>query len=155
MKKIVIALDYSPMAEKVAELGYAFAKAMNAQVILLHVVSDYTYYSSLDYSPIMGYDSFSSLSSIQLATIDGLKDEAKNFLDRTKEHLGDAAIQTEVSDGDFADAIMDTAKKLNADIIVLGTHSRSGIEKMLVGSVTEKILRHSTIPLFVIPSRES
>ena len=53
MKKILIALDYNPSAEKIAEAGYALAKATNAAVILMHVVADPVYYSNLDYSPIM------------------------------------------------------------------------------------------------------
>jgi nucleotide-binding universal stress UspA family protein len=43
MKKILIALDYNPTAQQVAETGYKLAKSMNAKVLLLHVVADYTY----------------------------------------------------------------------------------------------------------------
>jgi nucleotide-binding universal stress UspA family protein len=50
MKKILIALDYNPSAQKVAETGYTLAKAMNVKAILLHVISDITYYSSLNYA---------------------------------------------------------------------------------------------------------
>jgi nucleotide-binding universal stress UspA family protein len=49
MKKILIALDYNPTAERIAKTGYEMAKSMNAEVTLLHVIADYTYYSSLDY----------------------------------------------------------------------------------------------------------
>lgn len=59
MAKVLIALDYNPSAQKVAEAGFNLAKAMNAQTILLHVTSDATYYSSLNYSPIMGFGAFS------------------------------------------------------------------------------------------------
>lgn len=55
MKKILIAIDYNPTATGIAESGYSLAKSMNAEVILLHVVADYTYYSSLDYSPVLGF----------------------------------------------------------------------------------------------------
>jgi len=48
-------MDYNPSAQKIAETEYALANAINAQAILLHVSSDFTYYSSLDYSPIMGF----------------------------------------------------------------------------------------------------
>lgn len=64
MKKILIALDYDPSAQKIVEEGYALAKSINAQVILLHTISDAAYYSSLNYSPIIGYDSFSNLDII-------------------------------------------------------------------------------------------
>ena len=46
MKKILIALDYNPTAQKIAETGFSLAKAMNAQVVLLHVIADPVYYSS-------------------------------------------------------------------------------------------------------------
>ena len=50
IKKVLIALDYNPTAQKVAETGYSISKAMNAEVILLHVISDPVYYSSIEYS---------------------------------------------------------------------------------------------------------
>lgn len=154
MEKVLIALDYNPTAQKIAELGFNFAKRMNAQIILLHVISDATYYSSPEYSPIMGFSGFSSLNMVQSGTADELKKTAQNYLDKTKQHLGDETIQTEVKDGDFGDAIIKTAKKLNVDVIVLGTHSRRGLDKILMGSVAEKVLHHSTIPLFIIPVKE-
>jgi len=58
IKKVLIALDYNPTAQKVAEAGFSVAKTMNAEVILLHVVSEPVYYSSEEYSPIMGSNGF-------------------------------------------------------------------------------------------------
>lgn len=153
MKKVLIALDYNPSAQKVAEAGYALAKAMNAQTILLHVTSDATYYSSLNYSPIMGFGGFSNSYIVETDTLEEIKKAAKIFLDKSKEHLGDDKIETVVKDGDFAETILSTAKELNADIIVMGTHSRRGLDKILIGSVAEKVLRHSCIPLFIIPTK--
>ena len=62
-------------------------------------------------------------------------------------------IETVVSNGDFAETILKTATKLNVDIIVMGTHSRRGLEKILMGSVAEKVLRYSLIPMFIIPTK--
>lgn len=154
MKKILIALDYDPAAQQIAETGYALAKAMNAQVVLLHVTSDYVYYSSLDYSPILGYDSFSNLGALQTNTIDELRKAATNYLETTRQHLGDNSIQTVVKDGDFGEVILQTARELDIDIIVMGSHGRRGLDKMLMGSVAEKVLRHSSIPLFIIPTKK-
>ena len=151
MKQVLIALDYNPSAEKVAETGHRLAKSMDAEVVLLHVVSDFKYYASLNYSPIMGFDSFSNV--IETEGSGELKRIAQNYLDSTKKHLDDPTIKTSVKSGDFARTIMDTAKELGADIIVMGTHSRRGIEKILLGSVAENVLNHSTIPLFIIPTR--
>ncbi|MBL0309665.1 MAG: universal stress protein [Bacteroidetes bacterium] len=151
MKKILIALDYNPSAQKVAETGYQLAKSMDAKVILLHVTSDFKYYSSLNYSPIMGFDSFSNM--IETEGSDELKRMAQNYLDSSKKHLNDETIQTTLRSGDFAKAILDTAAELKADVIVMGTHSRRGVEKILLGSVAEQVLNHSSIPLFIIPTR--
>lgn len=151
MKKILIALDYNPSAQKVAEVGHQLAKSMKARVTLLHVISDFKYYSSLNYSPIMGFESFSNAVETEGAM--ELKRVAQNYLQSSKEHLVDETIQTTVRSGEFAKTILDTAKELEADIIVMGTHSRRGLEKILVGSVAEQVLNHSLIPLFIIPTR--
>ena len=153
MKKVLIALDYDPTAQKVAETGYRLAKAMNARTALLHVISDPTYYSSLNYSPIMGFGGFSSVDTIQSDTTEELEKVAQNYLDTSKKYLGDEMIETVVKNGDFGETILQTATDLNADIIVLGTHSRRGWDKILMGSVAEKVLRHSLIPLFIIPTK--
>jgi nucleotide-binding universal stress UspA family protein len=154
MKKILIALDYDPTAQKVAEEGYEFAKTMGAEVTLLHVISDAVYYSSTDYSPIMGFTGYMNTNPLDLNTIEVLKDASLKFLDKTRNHLGDTNIQTMVAEGDFADAILATAKSVHADIIVLGSHSRKWLENIVMGSVTEEVLRHTTIPLFIIPTKK-
>ena len=63
-------------------------------------------------------------------------------------------IQTEITTGDAAESIIETAKILNADIIVMGSHSKKWLEKILMGSVTEKVLHHTTIPLFFLLGRD-
>lgn len=155
MKKVLIAIDYNPTAQNIAKKGYELAKSMNAQIILLHVVADYTYYSSLDYSPIMGFDSFSNLGILQTNTIVELQNAAHDYLEKTKAYLGDDNMQTIVKDGDFGQAIVDAAKELEVDVIVLGSHSRRGLEKILMGSVAENVLRNSPVPLFIIPVTEN
>ena len=153
MKKILIALDYNPSAEKIAERGYALAKATGAEVILMHVVAEPVYYSTLDYSPIMGYTGFSSPEMLLMADETEVKKASQDFLNQSKIHLGDESITTVVGEGDCAEAIIRTAISLNVDIIVMGTHSRRGLDKILMGSISEKVLHHSEIPLFIIPTK--
>ncbi|HEV2832218.1 MAG TPA: universal stress protein [Hanamia sp.] len=155
MKKVLIALDFDPSAQRIAETGYELAKSMNARAILLHVVADATYYSSLNYSPIMGFDSFSNLDIVQTDAVTGLKEAAQNYLDKSKHYLGDETIETIIKDGDFGEGILEAAKEMKADIIVMGTHSRSGLDKILMGSVAEKVLHKSSIPLFIIPTKNA
>ena len=154
MKRVLIALDYDPTAQKVAEMGYTLAKTLGAEVTLLHVIADATYYSSLEYSPITGFMGFDASDISHLIESDGLKNASQHYLDKSKKHLGDDTIKTLVKEGDFADAILKTAKDLHADIIVMGSHSRRWLEEILIGSVTEKVLHHTSIPLFIIPTKK-
>jgi nucleotide-binding universal stress UspA family protein len=154
LKKVLIALDYDPTAQKVAETGFSLAKTMGAEVILLHVISDPVYYSSTEYSPIMGFDIYSEMVPLQLDSIEGLKKASQHFLNKTKSHLGDTTILTVVKEGDFAESILKTAKGLHADIIVIGSHSRKLLENIVMGSVTEKVLHNTSVPLFIIPTKK-
>ncbi len=154
MKKILIALDYDPTAQKVAKEGFSIAKCMGAEVTLLHVISDRVYYSSLEYSPIMGLNGDMDLGLLELDSVDGLKKVSLHFLDKLKNHFGDKTAQTLVEEGDFAESILKTAKDLHADIIIMGSHSRKWLEEILMGSVTENVLHHTSIPLFIIPTKK-
>ena len=151
MKTILIALDNNVGAQKVAASGYELSEALHAHTILMHVTSDSTYYSSLNYSPIMGFDVYSNSDVEQTNAVEELKRTAQDYLDNAKLSLGDETIETILKEGDYAENILQTAKEVNADIIVVGTHSRKGLDKVLLGSIAEKVLRNSTIPLFIIP----
>jgi nucleotide-binding universal stress UspA family protein len=154
MKKVLIALDYNPTAQKVAEQGFSLAKAMNAEVTLLHVISDPVYYTAEEYSPIMGFDGFMQTGQMQLNNIDSLKKASLHFLDQSRKHLGDKSIQTLVEEGEYAESILGAAKVMHADVIVMGSHSRKWLENIVMGSVTEKVLRNTSIPLFIIPTKQ-
>ena len=153
MRKVLIALDNSPAAQKIAETGCGLARAMKARVILLHVVPDPPYYTSLNYSPITGFESQSLSEVAETDASEELKIIAQNYLNKSKLHVGDGMIETVVKKGDFAETILKTAVDLNVDLIVMGTHGRRGLEKLLTGSVAEKVLHHSLVPVFIIPTR--
>jgi len=154
IKKVLIALDYNPTAQKVAEVGFSMAKSMNAEVVLLHVIADSVFYSTSGYSPIMGFNGFVNVSPTVL-DIEGLKNASLEYLDKSKQHLGDKTIQTMVKEGDFAETILETAKEVHADIIVVGSHSQKWLENILMGSVTEKVLHLTSIPLFIVPTKKN
>ena len=154
MKKVLIALDYDPTAQKVAEAGYSLAKTLGAETILLHIISDPVYYSSTQYSSMTGPSGKMDIGQLQLDSMDGLKKAAQHFLELSKNHLGDPAIRTLVKEGDFAESILKAAQDLHADVIVMGSHSHKWLENIVMGSVTEKVLHHTPIPLFVIPTKK-
>src|SRR5680860_1277080 len=144
MKKVLITLDYDPTSQKVAERGFTMAKAMHAEIILLHVIS----------KPVLYYTSYVGMVPQQIKNVDELKTVAQKFLKKTKNDLGDGTIKTLIKEGDTAESILESAKKLKVDIIVLGTHSRKWLENILLGSVAESVLEHSTFPLFIIPTKK-
>jgi nucleotide-binding universal stress UspA family protein len=151
MKKVLIALDNNADAQKVAATGYELSQALHARAILMHVTTGIAYYSSLNYSPITGFDAFSNLDVEQTNAGDELKRRAQDYLDNAKLSLADETIETVLKEGGYAENILQTAKEMKADIIVIGTHSRKGLNKVLLGSVAEKVLHNTTIPLFIIP----
>jgi nucleotide-binding universal stress UspA family protein len=154
MKKVLIALDYDPTAQKVAETGFSLAKTMGAEAILLHVISDPLNYASLQHMTIMGYTGQEEIIPLEIESIDKLKETSQDFLDKSKLHLGDKTIQTMVKEGNIPESILKTAKDLSVDVIVMGSHSRKWLEKIIMGSVAEKVLLHTTIPLFIIPTKK-
>jgi nucleotide-binding universal stress UspA family protein len=155
INKVLIALDYNPSAQKVAEEGARLATAMQARIALLHVVADATYYSSVQYSPIMGLESFGASGLLSQETSDEIKKAAEGFLDTTRQYIGVPGADIVVEEGDFADSILEVAQRTGAGVIVMGTHSRRGLDKILMGSVAEKVLRHTTVPTYIIPTRET
>jgi nucleotide-binding universal stress UspA family protein len=154
--KILIALDYDPTAQKVAEQGHSLAKAMAADITLLHVISDPVNFNSVGHVTVMGFAGYpeTELGNLQVDSEVALKKAAMQYLHKTRQHLGDKTIHTIVKGGDFAETILETANELHIDIIVLGSHSKKWLESVIMGSVSEKVLQQSTIPLFIVPTKK-
>lgn len=148
MKKICIALDTSPSAVKIARIGYEYALALNAEIVLVHVVYDSSLYVA-DYDPIMQYDGFLIRSKMELTG--DIKEEAKRFLTSTAKFLGEPDLEIKVLDGNIHEQILKFAKIWDSDLIVLGTHSHNALESVMLGNIATKIIKHSKIPLLVIP----
>jgi len=150
MKRVLITLDYDPTAQKVAESGFAMAKAMGSEVTLLHVMV----------SPVMYASAYANMGAWQIDTIDTaegmeiIQTGSHNLLEKAKKHLGDKTIKTIQKEGDTAEMILQTASEMNADCIVMGSHSQKWLENIIMGSVTEEVLRKSTVPLFIVPTKK-
>ncbi|MBN1183640.1 MAG: universal stress protein [Bacteroidales bacterium] len=152
MKNVLIALDYDPSAEKVAETGFLLAKSMGGNVTLLHVLADPTYYASMGHIVIMGFSGHLDTNNIPLEKMGDPEKISSLFLEKAKQQLGDINIQTLAIDGDTAEAILNTANDLHIDIIIMGSHSRRWHENKAMGSVTEFVLKRTTIPVIIIPT---
>ncbi len=152
MKTVCIALDTSPSAEKIAKQGFEYAQAIKAQVILTHVTYDTAFYN-YDYDPIMGYNGFLIQDSVMIEK--NLQEEANNFLKSTATFLGQLDMKTKVLVGvDAGDEILSFIDNDNIDILVMGTHSHSLLENVLLGNTATKIIKHSKIPTLIIPVKD-
>ena len=152
MKKVLIAIDYTPAAEKIAEMGYALAKGLKAEVAIVHVITEAAFYA-MDYVPIMGYKGAYTAGTVEV--FDDITKEAENFLAASVKHLGDPEITTMVLQGEIKEAIMKCSIEWNADLIVLGSHSHHGLERLFGTDVASYFLKHSKIPLLAIPTEEN
>jgi len=139
IQKVLIAMDYDETSQKVAEVGFSMAKAMNAETVLLHVISEQPVY----------YSAYTYMRELRVDIIGDLKKSIQKFLDKSKAYLGDDSIVTILKEGDIAQTILSTAKELNVDIIVMGSHSRKWLENIIMGSEAADVLKKTTIPLFM------
>lgn len=149
MKKILIAIDYNPCAQIIAETGFEYSRAMNAEVCIVHAIADIAYYS-MDYSPIMGFEEFGPDCSFK--NIEEQENEANRFLEAVVKHLGGTNIETKVLDGKTSEAILQYAAAYKSDLIVMGSQSHNSFEKLIMGDVVANVLKHSTIPLLIVPT---
>lgn len=144
IKRVLIALDYDETAQQVAEAGYSIAKAMNAEPVLLHVIFERpTYYSECP-----------SVYELHVDVVEDLKIASQQFLNKTKKHLGGESISTIIKEGEIAQSILETADKLGVDIIVMGTHSRKGLQNIIMGNDVKMVLKKTTIPLYIVPIKK-
>jgi len=144
IKKVLIAMDYDQTSLKVAETGFSMATAMNAETILMHVISEQPVY----------YSAYTYMRELRVDILGDLKISTQDFLNKTKKLLGDDSIKTFIKEGEIAETILQTAKELKVDVIVMGSHSRKWLENIILGSEAVNVLKETTIPLFIVPTKK-
>lgn len=149
MKKVLIALDYNPNSETVAKQGYQLAKTLGAQVCLIHVLADVSYYAT-SYPSFMGFEGINDYQ-VDLSILAELRKVAEDYLETASTHLQDPSVQTYLAEGITSQAILNYADEWHADLIVMGTHSHSVLEKVLMGTTASKVLEKTPIPVFMVP----
>lgn len=156
MKKVLIALDYDPSAVKVAESGYLLAKAIGAEVVFLHIISDLSIYSEVGLIIIKGFFAGHMNTNTELAkTPIDIENLSLDFLDKLKFHLGNNKIQTIIKESNSNKLILETAEELNVDFIVLGSHSKNWFENGALGTTAHNVLLNASIPLYIVPIKKS
>jgi nucleotide-binding universal stress UspA family protein len=150
--RILVAIDGSPTSQRALKSAIGLAKSQNGTLTILHVVNDMSAVAQVGYS-----------SYVPAAYVDDMLDELRNT---GRKVLGKAAALARASGvepverlveskgGSIADAILAEAKKVRADVIVLGTHGRRGLQRMLMGSDAETVLREARVPVLLVRSPE-
>ena len=135
--KILIAVDTSEYAMKAAKKGLELAHQLEAKAALIFVV---------DKSKAMG-NIDAGITPQQALIV--LKKEAEQTLDELDKMYNGNELMKFMPEGNPQEDILETAKDWNADLLVLGTHGRTGLKHLLMGSVAERVLCHSDIPVMV------
>ncbi len=152
IKRILIGIDDSKYAERAAAYGFEIARKFNASVGLVNVVSPSVMPpmgTSAD--PILGM-SMQGVGTEEMELLDIRRSQAEDIVDRTVGKFAKDMKVTHFTEfGATAQGIIDCSKEFKADMIVLGTHSRSGLDRLLMGSVAEHVVRHAEVPVLVVP----
>ncbi len=144
-KHIIIAVDLSEANTGIIKEAFDFANHLQAKVSLVSIISMYVDYLHSDMS----------LLPTQWEEIyDAQKNHANNELAKIKEVNSSLEIQIHTAIGNPKFDIISYAEENKADYIVMGTHGRTGLAHMMLGSTAEYIVRHSTIPVLVIPHKK-
>ncbi|GAB3919320.1 universal stress protein [Mucilaginibacter boryungensis] len=155
MKKILIGIDDSKFAEHAVEYGFNLAHKLKAEVGLIHIIEPVVTAPapSVDAGIGMPFDTTSDMVVPELYHIQDEK--ARTMLTAaTKKYGKDTPITNFTEYGDTAEGIIKCSKDFNADMIVIGTHSRTGLDRLLMGSVAEHVIRHAEVPVLVVPMKE-
>lgn len=144
LKRILVPTDFSKESEYALQVAADIARTHQAEIIALHMLdipeTILTKEESAEYNEVLFF--------MKLA-----KNRFTSFLD--KDYLSDVNVQEAVQHHTAFDGIIDSAKKENADLIVMGSHGASGFKEVFVGSNTEKVVRTSDIPVLVIKDHKT
>jgi nucleotide-binding universal stress UspA family protein len=140
-KRIVCPVDYSEFSESGLAYGLHMAKVFDAELLLLHVVE-------IPYVPSYGLAGEADLSVPIEKLESSARDEMESLVKRSKERH--ANTQGEVLTGTPFLEIINYARECAADLIVMGTHGRTGLSHMLIGSVAEKVVRKAPCPVLTV-----
>jgi len=146
-KKVLFCTDFSENSDYAFEFAYGIAKRDKGLLYILHVIP-----FNPNQDRVMGYVSEDMFRKIQKGLEQELDD---NYKERYTKKIADAVrFEVITKSGREDEEILKFAKDEKVDIIVVGTHGRTGIEHVFFGSVAEKVLRRSPFPIFVIPCKK-
>ena len=145
LKKILVPLDGSKLAEAVLPFVHTLAQSMKAEIVLLRVVTVETYTSMpVPMAPV-------SIPPLRVTPEHDYYAHAEGYLQRVAfDYFPDSAVTLQVGGGPITDSILEFAETAGVDLIAMSTHGRSGLSRMVLGSVTDEVVRRSHVPVLLI-----
>jgi len=152
-KKILCPTDFSEPSYKALKAANELAMEFKSELILIHVLSPIQAFpTSPGFAP--GQPAASGYIPAQIAVeVDGHATESLNLTLKEKVS-GDVNVKTELLHGNPAEEIARYAEESNVSAIIMGTHGFTGWRHLLLGSVTEKVVRLSHCPVLTIPAEK-
>jgi nucleotide-binding universal stress UspA family protein len=140
--KILLAVNDAEYAQKPAQFAFELADKLGAELGVIHVV---------DYRMILP-DMENNIMAPNIFPI--LEKEAKKTVEKIIEsYHGDKEVQRFLPEGNPTTEILNTAEKWGADLIIIGTHGKSGLMMILKGSIGEYIQHHAKVPVLIVPTQ--
>ncbi len=144
--KIIYPTDFSMAAETVFDTAQRLARDSDSLLLIVHVVE-----------PVVATTPGTVAPPVTLGGTDLSATQQQQALDEAREQLGkvvpaDPSIRFEhrLIEGFASEGILHLTEHEQADLIIMGTHGRTGVERLLMGSVAEKIVRHASCPVLTL-----
>ena len=144
-KKILIAVDNSTCAEKAAKTGYEMAVKFDSEVALINIIEPAPATVNPDFT----------LAPVFLEAYDNSEENSHLLLKEIENKYSNGISTTYLSIIDTAShGIIQQAEEWGAELIVIGTHGRTGLYHFLMGSVAEHVARKSACPVLIVPNKD-
>ena len=140
LKKILCAVDLSDHSKAVANYAVSLAKAFNASVLVVYTAPSLSQYVGFHVPP-------NTIETFVGEIVTGAEKSMQAFV---SENFSGVEAKGQVLIGYAAEEILNRAHEENVDIIVMGTHGRKGIDRILFGSVAEKVVKNADMPVLTI-----
>ena len=140
IKKILCAVDFSEISSKVADYAQTLAKSLGASVKVLYVAPSLSQYVGFHVPP-------TSIETFVGEIVTGAEKTMDVFV---QENFTEIDAEPKVVSGYASDEILNFVEQEGVDLIVMGTHGRKGIDRVLFGSVAEKVVKGANVPVLTI-----
>ena len=143
-KRILVAIDGSPTSDKALDEGIRLARSDGASLLLLHVVDELGY--------VKGFESAMNYVN---EIVPLMREAGEKLLARARQKALDQGVTADgmllvAGAGRVSEHVNEQARLAGAELIVVGSHGRRGVGRVLLGSDAEQIVRHATLPVLIV-----